>query len=203
MEQTQISGINLSFNLGDANTVCSRPGLWGPAKLFGVVTLLWGRSPGTVHHVPSEILHGERGLPDIWPSACIWTPFFFFLICIYLAVSCLMGSLVVACRLSWPIALGKCKANSQPLDLQRSPGWDFLACKTHSSSFQVLFSSLKDTFLSSLDDLLVGLVYSSWGLAMWTFCKALKVALLENPSFYHIICTFYEHIQWTSNQLYL
>ena len=135
VEQTQHFWHEPFLNLGDANTVSSRPGLWVPAKLCVVVTLLWGQSPGTVHRVPSEMLHGEWGLPDIWPSACIWTPFLF-LIFIYLAVLGLMGSLVVACRLSWPIALGKCKANSQPLDLQGSPGWDFLACKTHSSSFQ-------------------------------------------------------------------
>ena len=59
VEQTQHFWHEPFFNLGDANTVSSRPGLWGPVKLFGVVTLLWGRSPGTVHHVPSEMLHGE------------------------------------------------------------------------------------------------------------------------------------------------
>ena len=202
VEQTQHFWHEPFLNLGDANTVSSRPGLWGPAKLFRVFTLLWGQSPGTVHRVPSEMLHGQWGLPDIWPSACIWTPFLF-LIFIYLAVLGLMGSLVVACRLSWPIALGKCKANSQPLDLQGSPGWDFLACKTHSSSFQsfIFFtyrciSQLTRWFASRFSVLILRI-------SNVDVLQSTEGSTSRKSFFYHIICTFYKHMQWTTNQLYL
>ena len=50
VEQTQHFWHEPFFNLGDANTVSSRPGLWVPVKLF------WDRyapvrtqSPGTMH----------------------------------------------------------------------------------------------------------------------------------------------------------
>ena len=99
---------------------------------------------------------------------------FIFKIFIYLAVSGFLGSLVVACKLGCLTALGilipspgidptspALQGKFLTAGHQGSPRWDFLACKTHSSSFQVLSSSLKDTFLSSLHDLLVGLVYSS------------------------------------------
>ena len=104
VEQTQHFWHGPFFNLGDANTVSSRPGLWVPAKLF------WDRyppvrtqSPGTVHW---SNLRFFMVSDDSQISGLLHVFWLFFFNIYFLAVSGLMGSLVVACRLSCPTALG-------------------------------------------------------------------------------------------------
>ena len=100
VEQTQHFWHEPFFNLGEANTVSSRPGLWRPAKLSGSLpTCGDGRqAPCTMSHLRYFTVSEDSQISGL--LRVFGLLFFFFLICIYLAVSCLMGSLVVACRLS-------------------------------------------------------------------------------------------------------
>ena len=116
----------------------------------GIVTLLWGQSPGTVHwsNLRFFVVSEDSQISGLLHVLGL---LFFFLIYIYLAVFGLMGSVVVACRLSCHTALGILipSPGIEPASpaLQGEflttgppgkPSLGFSACKTHSSFFQIL-----------------------------------------------------------------
>ena len=149
VEQTQHFWHEPFFNLEmqmqsvlDLDSGCQR-------SCSGIVTLLWGQSPGTVHWSNLRFFMVSED-SQISGLLHVLGLLFFFLIYIYLAVLGLMGSVVVACRLSCHTALGILipSPGIEPASpaLQGEflttgppgkPSLGFSACKTHSSFFQI------------------------------------------------------------------